>query len=377
MSNIQLTIPGFSPDLVAFKNDLISKENNNVVINSNLDVWQRGTTFSSLANGGFTADRFRLWHNGTGTRTVTRQSFSSASDRIAAITYGHPTNYLRYTKNTTGTGSAIPGYTGSLTPGTMDAIHTPVENVFILSGTVIASAWVRASANCSIYFYLNQFHLGTGPATERYYYQPGLGSVLGASINWANAPIINLVANQWTQISFSCVLDSNIGLSDVLASSSATGGVSVNIAMPNTTGVNIDMTSVSLEKGSTITQKIPRSLYQEVLACQRYFAKSYDLDTVPGTATLIGEYLSYAADTVTTTQLSIVNYPTVMRVAPTVTCYNPFTGAAGSGRRSTSTDVAFSGAFENGQSRARFQFASTTATTVWVSWHYTADADFI
>lgn len=261
MSNIQLTIPGFSAQLLAFRTELTAKENPNTIINGNFDIWQRNTSFTNPTNNQYLADRFKILHNGSGTRSITRQPFNTA-DRIPSVTFGHPTYYLRYLKNTIGTGVDNPS-------GAADVIQQPVEGIMTLSGPVTFSFWVRASANTTISPFLNQFGLG-GASNSRCYTKVGLGSQGEFSaVDWTQAYSVSLTANVWTQISFSCVLDSNFGIDSL--SFPAAHGIGVNIALPNTAFINYDITSVSLEKGSIATTKNPNSVQQELTACLRYY----------------------------------------------------------------------------------------------------------
>lgn len=46
----------------------------NYVINGNLDVWQRGTSFAAGATGSYTADRFQINYSNAATRTVSQSS---------------------------------------------------------------------------------------------------------------------------------------------------------------------------------------------------------------------------------------------------------------------------------------------------------------
>jgi hypothetical protein len=52
----------------------------NLLINGDLNVWQRGTSFSNPANGLLTADRWSVWQDGTpGTNTVSRNSLTPST----------------------------------------------------------------------------------------------------------------------------------------------------------------------------------------------------------------------------------------------------------------------------------------------------------
>jgi hypothetical protein len=104
---------------------------------------------------------------------------------------------------------------------------------------------------------------------------------------------------------------------------SATGATSV----VGTSGATFYITGVQLEKGSTATSFDYRPYGTELMLCQRYFSKSYDITTVAGTATYNGSVftISQQANRPFISQ----TFKTTMRAAPTIVVYNPSTGATG------------------------------------------------
>ena len=114
---------------------------------------------------------------------------------------------------------------------------------------------------------------------------------------------------------------------------SATGATSV----VGTNGATFYITGVQLEKGSTATSFDYRPYGTELQLAQRYFEATYPIGTALGTAS--SETLAPTAysmgDSGVVTQQIIWSYKVKKRSAPTVTIYNPNTGATGSGRFST------------------------------------------
>jgi hypothetical protein len=109
---------------------------------------------------------------------------------------------------------------------------------------------------------------------------------------------------------------------------------STNISVPAaaTTGIQIVFTvgaltagltwtigNVQLEKGSTATSFDYRSYGTELALCQRYATKSYDISTVPATATLTGSIAYYVGGG---TALWNCSFKVSMRATPTVTTYD-------------------------------------------------------
>ena len=128
---------------------------------------------------------------------------------------------------------------------------------------------------------------------------------------------------------------------------------------------------VQLESGPVATPFERRPIETELALCQRYYCKSYNSDVTPGTITTDGRiYTSNAASGAGTIDIPF-SFPVFMRVNPTITAYNPVTGAANSVRRGSSnvtpsiTSIGHRGAAIGG--------GGTSADNV--QFHYTADSE--
>jgi len=119
---------------------------------------------------------------------------------------------------------------------------------------------------------------------------------------------------------------------------SATGATSV----VGTNGATFYITGVQLEKGSTATSFDYRPFGTELILAQRYFETTYPIGTAVGTAsvTSTAPVAFSMGDSSVVTQQIIWIYKVKKCSAPTVTVYNPSTGAAGSARYS-SLDINF------------------------------------
>ena len=118
---------------------------------------------------------------------------------------------------------------------------------------------------------------------------------------------------------------------------SATGATSV----VGTNGATFYITGVQLEKGSVATPFEFRPYGTELALCQRYYEKSYTQTAVPGSTTIDGCFMTVRIDSV---GCATDRYKVTKRAAPTITTYNPETGAAGQCRNyTTSTNLNTSG----------------------------------
>jgi hypothetical protein len=99
---------------------------------------------------------------------------------------------------------------------------------------------------------------------------------------------------------------------------SSTGAVSV----VGTSGATFYVTGVQFETGTVATSFDYRSYGTELALCQRYFAKTYDTGTVPGTATALGAIATNVNATWTYAPSGTWCFPVAMRALPTVTLYS-------------------------------------------------------
>lgn len=115
-----------------------------------------------------------------------------------------------------------------------------------------------------------------------------------------------------------------------------------------------------------------RNFQDELDMCQRYFEKSYDLNTSLGTVTDSG-----ACNVFSTPSQSLrltIFYKVQKRIVPNITTYNPVTGAIGSWRGADASNITAAPAYQGMQS---FSAANSIAASANVDYriHYTADAE--
>lgn len=115
----------------------------------------------------------------------------------------------------------------------------------------------------------------------------------------------------------------------------------------------------------------PRSPGSELLDCERFFEKSYNMAVAPGTMDSAGQIVSRAVST--GGSAFPVRFRTWKRATPVLTVYNPSTGGSGTIRdATTSVDVASS---PGSLSEAGYDERATVVDTRFYSWHYTVEAE--
>jgi hypothetical protein len=150
-----------------------------------------------------------------------------------------------------------------------------------------------------------------------------------------------------------------------------------NLAALNTN--NIYFAQVQLEAGDKVSEFDRKDIAQEILDCQRYYAKTYEIDVAPGTAsTLLGQRYEYY-DGVASAQHFAVHmwpYPVAMRAIATITGYSPVTGASGKARdivNNSDVNTTMSAQSKCGTKSQGQQSASGVSLAM--GFHITADAE--
>lgn len=151
-------------------------------------------------------------------------------------------------------------------------------------------------------------------------------------------------------------------------------GVTGATSVVGTNGATFYITGVQLEVGTVATSFDSRDYGRELMLCQRYFAKSYNQAIALATP---GEFAGASGRFVdaTSNYASVqVFFPVRMRTTPTVTIYNPSTGATASLRSDSANHPA--GVTQQGEAGCWF-FAndSTISTSVSCRAHYGASAE--
>ena len=134
------------------------------------------------------------------------------------------------------------------------------------------------------------------------------------------------------------------------------------------------LTGVQLEVGSQATPFEHRTLNEELTLCQRYYETTYNLNVAPGSITDAGQEIIDFNGGNTLIVRKGVRYKVNKRSTPTVTFYNPATGVIGTARtNSGTTDTNLNGPYGIGETG--FFTDTTPSAGEYGRFHWTAETE--
>ncbi|QHT60672.1 hypothetical protein GXP70_12455 [Paenibacillus lycopersici] len=273
------------------------------IINGNFNIWQRGTSFTSL--NGFSADRWSIQYDGTLTADVTRRSFAPGQTEVP----NEPNYCLRITVTNAGTGTRV-------------GISQRIEDVRTFAGKKVTHTfWIRSNR--------------AGLNVRRDIFIQNFGSAGSTQVSVTTGQAETLAANVWTPITITSTIPSIAGKT---VGDNSYLSFEVRCLNPQTGDV-IDIAQVSLNEGSAALPFQARNIADELALCLRYYEKSYAYGTVPGTAVSNGCVQSTSLSSFLLSR-NDVGFRVNKRVQPTMTIYSTQNGAVGS-----STEITSSGTF--------------------------------
>jgi hypothetical protein len=253
----------------------------NPVLNSAMQVWQRGTSFASDL-GIYTADRWLVFRNVTSS-TVTRQ-LTNDTTNLPNIQY-----CMRFQRNS--------GTTATSTSYISQSFET-VNSIPFAGKTVTLSFYARAGANFSATNNQISAKLSTGTGTDQ--------NVITGTYTGISTPI-NLTATlttTWQRFS----------VTNTLSAALTELAIYFEWASVGTAGAAdfIEVTGVQLEVGSVATPfKTNGATFQgELAACQRYFYRFGGL--------VNNEYLAIGTSVSATTAIGYASPKVTLRGTPTL-----------------------------------------------------------
>ena len=305
----------------------------NYIINGNFDIWQRGTSVTT----GYGPDRFTYQNSGS-TGTLAQGSFTAGQTDVP--------NNPRYFANLTVTGA----------DDNANIAHR-IEDVYTLSGQkATISFYAKHTTNAPTSFNVTSYQVfGSGGSTA---VETSIATSQTTTTSWQKYT---------ATVTFPSVSGKTIGAGSYLE---------LLFINPNNETFDIQIAQVQLEKGGVATNFEIRPIGEELSLCQRYYVKSYNQSTAPGTASTTTGSLNYITHANSSNgDRSTIFFPQTMRTTPTVTLYSTATGTSGKIRiENTGTDIDGT-AYYIGESTSNY-YLNGTQTTGYVSLlQYQADAE--
>jgi hypothetical protein len=307
----------------------IFRASKNAIINGEFKVWQRNTSFVPWASGAFGPDRFQ-------------------NSRIGAAVYSAiqstdvPTNDFLYSMKLDVT-------TGNASPGAPDAdffLHKIEGYNFkrFVGQQATFSFWVKASRTGVMTIDFTSSNADRVYAAEVTINSAGVWEHKTVTLTFNYSGGTWLYTNGLGLTLYFWLLAGSNYRTATPNSWPNTGYATTNQAnFIQTTGDYVYLTGMQLEEGTKATDYEHRLFDDELQSCQRYYEKSYNYGTVPGTAAgFINCSWIYLASTVNVGGgATSVPYKVRKRTGVTPVLYSPQTGTSGQAHDYThASDVA-------------------------------------
>ena len=308
----------------------------NRIINGGMSVWQRGTTFAAASS--YTADRFLV-----DTGTVTRQTGTGQFPYCLRIA------------NSTGNAAV------------RHAIELPaagLAGLFTVGSTWTVSFYARTS---------------TTVTSNLNFYAAFCDTNLTNNNQIVLDTALPVPTTSWARYSKTFT----IGVSPLSANLAMT---IVPFLSGGAYAGNFEITGIQLEAGSVATPFEFEDAQVTLAKCQRYFEKSYNIETTPGTASTLGESIGLGIHTNTPAAYSRIGsgvfFKVPKRATPTVVQYAPATGSTAAASNATNGDGSTAAGYvsaqqinQNGFNIAASIGGSTSTGYFTIFYAYTASAE--
>jgi hypothetical protein len=354
----------YNPDTIYSPATEVITPGDNIIINGDFDIWQRGTSFAAAASGTFAADRWSYGKVGAAVHTVSR-----STDIPTETQSDHTSNYSLLVDCTTADASIAAGDLSYLQYNMEGYDFAPLQGNY---GTL--SFWVNATKTGT---YCVSFR---SSGSDRSYVAE---YTVSASDTWEKKTItVNFNASGGT---WDYTTSSGIRLNWMLSCGSTyhtTAGAwqtgnylatSNQVNATDSTDNNFRLAQVKLEQGQVATPWKARLFEEELALCQRYYEKSYNVDVDPGTVTEAGVYIDFAKQT---TMYMNIPFAVEKRSSPTVVNYSSVVGTANAwyNYSDTADDTTNIGQYGTATHRVILRNTSAVAGKLYGA-HWTADSE--
>lgn len=339
----------------------------NLLIDGGFQIWLAGTSFTNPADASYTATMWKVAYTADGGTLPT----SLVHERI--LDPSNTTNNIyRITPNGAGSGFGV-----NASYRLRQQIEQGTRKYAGAGKTVTVSFRARSSiAGKKIGVMMYQSY-GTGGSPTAIEIINGANFAMTADFQtFTHTFTLNTLSGK----TFGTALDDSLYI-DLLSMWAATTAAQVGASTAETFGGSgiIDIQDVQVNTGSVALPYVTRSFDDELRLCQRYYEKSYNVGTAPGSVNALGFHITTTVATTIGAGLRWIlgSYPRFKvrkRIAPTITLYT-VEGVAGSWFIATSDRA--SGAdivSENGFVVVNNTGGSSTTSVGEAYGHWVADA---
>ena len=355
-----------------FQAQTINKQSQNYIINGGFDFWQRAISANipgpSFASAYAAADRVRVAITGSGNFTVSRATDSPTTDY----------QYC-YRAQTNGTYSTTTAATQLLVPfehrieGTLFRdLHQKVITISFWFKANFAGTYSIALVNSALNrSYVTNFTIPTAATwtlvSKTIQLDTGGTYVLDSS-GYGISIFIGVLGGTNSQAATNDVWAANARYTSVEAAATNWGNI------PTSSYIQISQLAVNLGTSAGPFRLFGGNYISELQSCQRYYEKSFPLETAPGFA--VGSLGTLRARCFAGSYgIGIDVFKVTKRANPSLLTFNPVSANATWRNIDNSTDAAVFG-FGTGPSARQIQVESTAFTAnATYEIHWTADAE--
>lgn len=291
----------------------------NLIINGNMDISQRGTMFVSPSNNDFTLDRFAWVFTGAGVVTISQDS-SSVPDG---------SQYSLKVAVTTADSSLAASDNYAIVYRVEGKDATPLKLGKSTAATATLSFWVRSSITGTYYVsFKNPTFDRSYPASytissiDTWEYKT-ITLVMDTTGTWQNS--INTIG---VSLHFALGTGSTFeGTANTWNAGNFNAASGSANAMSSTSNI-FQISQIKFEIGAAATTFIQSPIEDEIIKCRRYYEKSFSLGTQPAQAagTTGAHAVLLPTGASGTFGATIPMIP--KRSAPSITTYNPVSSNA-------------------------------------------------
>lgn len=304
------------------RSDLINRElaiAYQAVINGNFDIWQRNTSFTNPAHLSYTADRWLVSYQNSGTLPT------SIIHSRQALTPGDVFSaFYHYRIAPNGAGS---GFAATDSYGISQKIESATRFLCGASKKITISFYAKTSIvgkRLGVYG-IQRYGSGGSPTSAE--------NITGSTVTLTSSftkYTVTLNTNTLVGKTFGTNNDDSFEIAFLTMWGSSNASLVGSGSAETFVGSgNIDISQVQVNAGDVALKFWPRTFADELRACQRYYAKSYTYGAVPGTSSQTIGQINAIANGLSNRPLVTASFPAPMRTIPTITYYSPVSGTSG------------------------------------------------